>query len=180
MASRNPALLVMPILALGLQAQEPVSRFEFGLGVAAPQALHTKLGLVGELGAQFNRETLAEGRLRVQGVSFGRKVEEDGATHTSSEAATWSLGYDWMPGNDQCRAILGLSGVYWTEGVIPVFGFRTYGNNEKGSALGITLGAQVRISRHLSLEGQYVNVSAFGNILPDKSLNHFAFTVVYR
>jgi len=179
-ALRNTALLVAPLLALGLQAQELPSRFGFGLGVAAPQALHTKLGLVGELGVQFDRGSLIESRLRIQGVSFGRKVEEDGGMQTSSEAATWSLGYDWMPGNDRCRAILGLSGVYWTEGVIPAFGFRTYGNNEQGSALGITLGVQVRISRHLSLEGQYVNVSAFGDVLPDKSLNHFALTLVYR
>jgi hypothetical protein len=180
MQLRSITILAATLLTLGLQGQELPSRYEYGLGVAIPLDLQAEVGPAVEFGIDFNREAVSEGRLRIQGVSFGQKTKIIRYNNVSSEGNNVSVGYDWMPGNKEARAILGVAGMYWSQSVIPAFGFRTYGESKTGAAFAVTAGIHVRLSKHLGIEGQLLGAVALGTTTPDKSLTQMVVTMVYR
>ncbi|WP_286353410.1 hypothetical protein [Geothrix oryzae] len=169
MANRVIAVIPALLMALGLRGQEGPSRVGFAVGYASPQELHAAAGIAAGLNVHFNQGTPGEGRLRLEGVSFGVKTKRTSITTLESQGSAWSVGYDWMPGNRNVRGILGIGGMHWSQRLVQqdiingVPGFRAYGGTKSGFSIVPTLGAQVRINPYLSVEARYVIAANIGN-----------------
>jgi hypothetical protein len=169
MANRVIVFISILFLALGLRGQEGPSRTGFAVGYASPQALHAGAGIVAGLNVHFNQGAPGEGRLRLEGVSFGVKKEISSITTLESKGSAWTIGYDWMPGNRNVRAILGIGGMHWSQRLVQqntlfgVTGYRAYGDSKSGFSFVPTLGAQVRINKYISVEGRYAFAVNIGN-----------------
>jgi hypothetical protein len=157
------------LIALGLRGQENPSRVGFAVGYASPQELHASTGIAGGLNIYFNQGTPREGRIRLEGVSFGAKKENSTITTLESQGTALTASYDWMPGNRNIQAILGIGGMQWYQKLEQYYivsgsgpSFRAYGGSKSGFSMVPTLGMQVRLNKYFSIEGRYahaVNIS---------------------
>ena len=171
MTQQFSKVLTASLLALGLHGQESSSRYGIALGGAMPQQLHAATGISAGLNIHFNQNTSNEGRIRIEGVSFGSKTETTSVTTLESQGSALTLSYDWMPGSKAIRPIFGVGGMSWSQKLQQnntgaLLGFKSYGGTKSGIALVPTLGIQYRITNYIHLEARY----AFPvNITKDKN-----------
>ena len=151
---------------LVLSAQDLPSRVGLQVGVVMPQGdMQGKLGQGYALGLSihFNREATHEGRLRIEQSQMPEKSSIEPDTYNPAffqevkrSAHTLAVGYDWMPGNERVRAILGLGGMFWyQEWKVTHFSGATTRDDAVGFAVVPTLGLQVRFNRYVGLEARY-------------------------
>ena len=168
MTHRGLIVLSATLFTLGLQGQDTTSRLGIAVGVAVPSQLKASPGIAAGLNIHFNQNTGNEGRIRIEGVSFGAKTESTSATTLESKGSAWTLGYDWTPGRGAVRAILGIGGMAWTQTLQQQdtganLGYKAYGGNKSGFAIVPTLGLQFRVSKYISLEGRYAIAANLSN-----------------
>lgn len=174
------AFLLLPLLApLALGAQDLPSRVGFGVALVMPQGdIQSKVGQGHALSVNihFNREATHEGRLRIEESTLGSKTVSEPDPYGGLQRVTrtghgLAVGYDWMPGNPQVRAILGLGGMFWYQEakVVESYGY-AYRDDAVGFAVVPTFGLQVRFNRNVGLELRYA--PARNDVASDKkSLN---------
>ncbi len=166
MQMRHLAAACALTVPMVLSAQDLPSRVGLQVGVVMPQGdMQGKIGQGYALGLSihFNREATHEGRLRIEQSELSEKtsIEPDpdymGLPREMKRSAhAFAVGYDWMPGNEHFRAILGLGGMFWyQEWKVTHF----YGNTTRDDAVGFamvpTVGLQVRFNRYVGLEARY-------------------------
>ncbi|WP_306599162.1 hypothetical protein [Geothrix sp. 21YS21S-2] len=192
MNDRMKAFLLAAMCAPLLHGQGAASRVGIAAGYAIPTELHAANALVAGLNVYFR----SQGRLRLEGVTFGPNRTWDTWTTMESKGSAVTLGCDWMPGNGKVRAILGIGAMAWSQtlgqqAIGPNGGasFRTYGGKRSGASIVPAAGVQVRLTRQLALEARYAaaintgrhdyNLSyQVGN--EERPMSYFAVSLEYR
>lgn len=166
MGSRMLIVSSAALITVGLHGQMSPSRYGVAMGASVPQELKASTGTNLGLNIYFNQHSPSEGRLRLEGVTFGKKSENASFSVFESEGNAFTLAYDWTPGNDRVRAVLGLGAMAWTQKVQQFnLGYKSYGGSRSGFAVTPTLGIQFRLNKFISLEGRYTYPA---NVTTDK------------
>ncbi|MBP1772007.1 MAG: hypothetical protein H6P99_1170 [Holophagaceae bacterium] len=156
MTPRLLALSCAALIATSAYAQEPVSRYAVAIGASMPQELKAESGVNLGFNIYVNQQSPRGGRIRLEAVAFGKKSESNPFGVLESEGTAWTLGYDWTPGNERVRAVLGAGVMSWTQEVhLYNLGYKSYGGNRSGFAVVPTLGIQFRASRFIAVEARY-------------------------
>lgn len=197
MSMKHLATAGVLLAPLTLSAQEPPSRVGLQVGLVAPQGeIQGKVGQGYAIGLSihFNREATHEGRLRIEAAELREKTSTEpdpylspGGSATQQvkrSAHALTVGYDWMPGNEHVRAILGLGGMLWYQEATAT---NAYGSSSPQNAAGFavvpTFGLQVRFNRHVGLEARYA--PARNDVASDKTslntqMNHVVVGLEFR
>lgn len=167
MGSRMLIVSSAALITVGLHGQMSPSRYGVAMGASVPQELKASTGTNLGLNIYFNQHSPSEGRLRLEGVTFGKKLENASSNLFESEGNAFTLAYDWTPGKDRVRAVIGVGAMAWNQNVREFYGgYKSIRGSKAGFAVTPTLGIQFRLNKFISLEGRYTYPA---NVATDKN-----------